>query len=880
MATINQIKDTNGTTHDIGCKWENIIDKPEYVETPTLHLYNKNAEFGEGGKIIFGDIYEGDIFGDIYDGDIEEHIRHYVCIEETENDCLNFQASEFIFTEGCINAENDIICGSNLYSNYVQTPILHLYDENVESGSSGGKIVFGDTKDYVGEHNGHFACIEELEGDTLTFKANRFVFEAQEPSLETYMFFGGIINTEYPIYGNLAGTANYANSVYSRTTTSTYYLCGFTDATTDTSGVLYKRSDVYTDASGNLNAKGFGVHASAKILSDTSYNMFIHINGESPLVVANDNSSNKFVAPGASYSNKYSLGTSDRLWAKVYASKFIGELDGNAKTATTAEAAQAAVCDINGDIISETYLKLSGGEMTGEITTPCVNTATIRLYNENNSYGKGSKIVFGDFGGDLNDHYNHYTCIEEIHDDSLSFKAENSLNFNSKEFNFNNATIAVREIIEDDETGDVLEILNYTHIAPTYVETSTLHLNRIDDSGGGKIVFGDMSGDLEDHENHFVCIEEIPDDFLSFKANSFIFNGGNIITEYPIIGDLEGNASSATTAEYADTANSATHDSLGNQIDTTYLTISTFDEFRDNFVAGTDSRVTTTTTTSAYYLCGSPTSLSNNGTLVKRSNVYVNASAHLFAPLFVGNLSGNATTASNAYTAEAAGTAESDSDGNIIKDTYLKRSGGTMTGTIVTPGDDTKGIYPATNNYGFVGSSTNKFYKMYATTFHGALSGNATTATIATNVRSDTTSSTYYLCGSTSSTTNTSGTLVKRSTVYVNASGNLYAGAFYETSDERLKDFSNKIDVDLDKISKIKKHRFTWKDSENKKEEIGVSAQEIRELYPEIVSENEEGYLSISYDKLAVVALAAIDKLHQENIELKERITTLENKFK
>ena len=335
---------------------------------------------------------------------------------------------------------------------------------------------------------------------------------------------------------------------------------------------------------------------------------------------------------------------------------------------------------------------------------------------------------------------------------------------------------------------------------PEYVETPTLHLyNENDENGvGGKIIFGNMNGDIEDHENHIVCIEEIYDDYLSFKANDFIFRGGPIVVcDDFIYGDLEGNASSATMASYADTANSATHDSLGNQIDTTYLTISTFDEFIDNFVAETDSKVTTTPSTSAYYLCGSTTPENTNGGLVKRSTVYVNTSGYLNAPVFVGNLSGNATT-----------------------------------------------------------------------------------ATTATNVRSNTTSSTYFLCGSTNASTNTSTTLVKRATVYVNPSGYLNAGAFYETSDERLKDFSNKIDVDLDKISKIKKHRFTWKDSENKKEEIGVSAQEIRELYPEIVSENEEGYLSVSYDKLAVVALAAIDKLHQENIELKERITALENKFK
>lgn len=43
-----------------------------------------------------------------------------------------------------------------------------------------------------------------------------------------------------------------------------------------------------------------------------------------------------------------------------------------------------------------------------------------------------------------------------------------------------------------------------------------------------------------------------------------------------------------------------------------------------------------------------------------------------------------------------------------------------------------------------------------------------------TNVKSDATTSTYYLTGSTSSS-NTTGTLVKRSTVYVNTSGNIVA---------------------------------------------------------------------------------------------------------
>ena len=103
---------------------------------------------------------------------------------------------------------------------------------------------------------------------------------------------------------------------------------------------------------------------------------------------------------------------------------------------------------------------------------------------------------------------------------------------------------------------------------------------------------------------------------------------------------------------------------------------------------------------------------------------------------------------------------------------------------------------------------------------------------------------------------------------------------FFETSDERLKNFENKIDVSLDKISSLKKNYFTWKENEDSSLQIGVSAQEIQKLYPELVSETDNGTLTVAYDKLSVVALAAIDKLYEENKELKTRLEQLENKLK
>ena len=106
-------------------------------------------------------------------------------------------------------------------------------------------------------------------------------------------------------------------------------------------------------------------------------------------------------------------------------------------------------------------------------------------------------------------------------------------------------------------------------------------------------------------------------------------------------------------------------------------------------------------------------------------------------------------------------------------------------------------------------------------------------------------------------------------------SGNLYATAFYESSDERLKDFKDDIEVDIKKLKDLKKKYFTFKDNPDKLE-IGVSAQEIQAVYPEIVSENEDGYLTVAYDKLSVVALKAVDKLDDEITELKDRMSRLE----
>ena len=138
-----------------------------------------------------------------------------------------------------------------------------------------------------------------------------------------------------------------------------------------------------------------------------------------------------------------------------------------------------------------------------------------------------------------------------------------------------------------------------------------------------------------------------------------------------------------------------------------------------------------------------------------------------------------------------------------------------------------------------------------------------------------------YLIGV--STTETNTTPLYDSNIYMTtSSGTLFANrmestnGFFETSDERLKNFSEDIDCDLDRLSKLPKKYFRWKDSDDKSLHIGTSAQAVQEIYPELVNENENGDLSVAYDKLSIIALAGIDKLNDKVKSLEERLERLE----
>ena len=107
----------------------------------------------------------------------------------------------------------------------------------------------------------------------------------------------------------------------------------------------------------------------------------------------------------------------------------------------------------------------------------------------------------------------------------------------------------------------------------------------------------------------------------------------------------------------------------------------------------------------------------------------------------------------------------------------------------------------------------------------------------------------------------------------IDATGDIVA---YSSSDRRFKDNIQPIQNALNKIESVGGYEFDW-NKENKIEhgyeghDIGVIAQEIEEIAPELVSTRENGYKAVKYEKIVPLLIQAIK-------ELSAKIKELENK--
>lgn len=100
----------------------------------------------------------------------------------------------------------------------------------------------------------------------------------------------------------------------------------------------------------------------------------------------------------------------------------------------------------------------------------------------------------------------------------------------------------------------------------------------------------------------------------------------------------------------------------------------------------------------------------------------------------------------------------------------------------------------------------------------------------------------------------------------------------FQNSDERLKNVVANIEPNLDELRTIDKVVFNWKQDKSHKNNIGVIAQTVEKLYPELVINNpDSGYKMVNYAGLSVIALAAVDKLYEKVQDLEAEVTRLKN---
>lgn len=94
----------------------------------------------------------------------------------------------------------------------------------------------------------------------------------------------------------------------------------------------------------------------------------------------------------------------------------------------------------------------------------------------------------------------------------------------------------------------------------------------------------------------------------------------------------------------------------------------------------------------------------------------------------------------------------------------------------------------------------------------------------------------------------------------------------------RLKRDIQPLDSSLDKVTELRGVSYKWKTDQypdrgfRDTKQIGLIAQDVESVLPELVSTDSKEYKAVSYDKLTAVLVEAVKELKVENEELKAQL--------
>lgn len=105
------------------------------------------------------------------------------------------------------------------------------------------------------------------------------------------------------------------------------------------------------------------------------------------------------------------------------------------------------------------------------------------------------------------------------------------------------------------------------------------------------------------------------------------------------------------------------------------------------------------------------------------------------------------------------------------------------------------------------------------------------------------------------------------------------ANGTIQTSDIRLKKNISLLDAGLSTVMAMRPVRYQWKDGSDRRQHVGLIAQEVRKLVPEVVTGDENtGKLGMNYAELVSVLIRSLQQQQMKLKALNEQIEALSKK--
>ena len=169
-------------------------------------------------------------------------------------------------------------------------------------------------------------------------------------------------------------------------------------------------------------------------------------------------------------------------------------------------------------------------------------------------------------------------------------------------------------------------------------------------------------------------------------------------------------------------------------------------------------------------------------------------------------------------------------------------------------------------------SSTTKVTNLNADLLDGLTAGNF----LRSNA-TDTASGVITFSNNTASTTKSDGAVIVTGGVGIggalNVGGDVVA---YASSDERLKDNIELISNPIKKVQSLKGVTWDWNDNADELQQslpnVGVIAQDVEKVLPELVTDRDNGYKGVDYAKLTGLLIEAIKEQQKQIDDLKSQI--------